>query len=296
MTNFHGENKRRSFFEGWYLKHQVGDRMVAVIPAFHLDEKGKPSASVQVITERGSHWLDYPVGSFKVHPDRFCVRVGGSTFSELGVRLALAGEGITLQGQVHYGPFTPVLYDMMGPFRWVPGMQCNHGVLSLAHSLRGSLEINGERMDFTGGMGYIEKDWGSSFPSHYLWTQCSWQEHGDCTVMVSIANIPVLGGSFTGCIGVVYYGGIEYRLATYHGVQLCKVAPGEVILMQGELQLHIKLLEESPHPLKAPNRGGMTRTIRESGRCRVSYRFTVASKQLFSITDDHASFEQEGYS
>jgi len=40
MNNFHGETKRRSYFEGWYLKHQNAERTVAVIPAFHLDKKG----------------------------------------------------------------------------------------------------------------------------------------------------------------------------------------------------------------------------------------------------------------
>ncbi|MEG1943586.1 MAG: hypothetical protein RR049_07190, partial [Angelakisella sp.] len=156
MTNFHGEAKRRSYFEGWYLKHQIGDRMLAVIPAFHLDYKGKASASVQIITENGSYWLEYPSEAFKVHPKRFCVKVGDSSFSQRGVRLNIRGEGITLVGQLSYGEFTPLASDIMGPFRFLPNMQCNHGVLSLCHSLTGALVLNGERLDFTGGVGYIE--------------------------------------------------------------------------------------------------------------------------------------------
>ncbi|MEG2074815.1 MAG: tocopherol cyclase family protein, partial [Angelakisella sp.] len=217
MTNFHGETKRHSYFEGWYLKHQIGDRMVAVIPAFHLDSKGKASASVQIITENASYWLEYPSEAFKVHPKRFCVKVGDSSFSQSGVHLNIRGEGITLAGQLSYGAFTPLASDIMGPFRFLPNMQCNHGVLSLCHSLTGTLVLNGERLDFTGGVGYIEKDWGSSFPSSYLWTQCNWQDKGNCAVMASIANIPFMGGSFTGCIASVLYDGVEYRLATYSG-------------------------------------------------------------------------------
>ncbi|MEZ4893124.1 MAG: tocopherol cyclase family protein [Saprospiraceae bacterium] len=33
------------------------------------------------------------------------------------------------------------------------------------------LTINGEELDFTGGKGYMEKDWGRSFPSAYFWMQ-----------------------------------------------------------------------------------------------------------------------------
>ncbi|MEG0942461.1 MAG: tocopherol cyclase family protein [Angelakisella sp.] len=293
MNNFHGETKRRSYFEGWYLKHQSAQRTVAVIPAFHLDKKGKPSASIQVITNQGSHWVDYPVEAFKVHPERFVVRVGSSSFSHRGVRLNIVGEGITVTGQVAYGPLTPPSTNMMGPFRFLPAMQCNHGVLSLTHTLTGALTVNGEVIDFTGGVGYIEKDWGSSFPSTYLWTQCSWEDRGGCSIMVSIADIPFFGGSFTGCIAAIYYGGVEYRLATYNGVKICRISPTEAVLMQGELQLHLKLLEQSPHKLKAPRNGDMSRTIHESASCRASYRFTIAGRVLFDFVSENAGFEQD---
>ena len=55
----------------------------------------------------------------------------------------------------------------MGPFRFIAGMECSHGVISMMHSLEGTIEINGEIVDFSGGTGYIETDRGRSFPSAY---------------------------------------------------------------------------------------------------------------------------------
>ena len=55
MRNFHGEHKKKSYFEGWYFKHQGSGRTVAFIPAFHIDEKGERSASLQVITDDGAN-------------------------------------------------------------------------------------------------------------------------------------------------------------------------------------------------------------------------------------------------
>ena len=37
MKQFHGRNKKSSYFEGWYLKHQSGEDTVCFIPAFHVN-------------------------------------------------------------------------------------------------------------------------------------------------------------------------------------------------------------------------------------------------------------------
>lgn len=60
---------------------------------------------------------------------------------------------------------------VMGPFRFAPFMECYHGVLSLDHSVDGTLEVDGERISYEGGRGYTEKDWGRSFPSAWVWVQ-----------------------------------------------------------------------------------------------------------------------------
>ena len=39
-------------------------------------------------------------------------------------------------------------------------MQCSHGVISMGHPLEGSVRLNGETIDFSGGTGYIETDRG----------------------------------------------------------------------------------------------------------------------------------------
>ena len=43
-------------------------------------------------------------------------------------------------------------------------MECYHGIVSMDHTVNGLIEINNEKIDFSEGRGYIEKDWGRSFP------------------------------------------------------------------------------------------------------------------------------------
>lgn len=292
MRNFHGKYKTHPFFEGWYLKHQGNGTTIAFIPSFHVCKDKKRYAQIQVVTENGSHCFRFPPAAFHAEENRFYVRVGANAFSSAGINVDLQGKGLSVKGTLQYGALTPPETDMMGPFRHVPMMQCNHGVLSLTHSLTGTLEINGEAFDFTGGTGYIEKDWGCSFPKSYLWAQLSWFENRDCCTMLSIADIPFAGTSFTGCIASVYYGGREYRLATYRGAKILKYSQREALIEQGPYRLRVQLIQDSgAQKLQAPQNGEMARVIKESPACMVRIHFMVGKITLFDVTRDNASFE-----
>lgn len=293
MKQFHGSHKKHSFFEGWYLKHQQQDCIISLIPAFHLDSSGKPSSSIQVITADYTGCAQFPAQQLLVNQHRFSVQIEKNHVSDTGISVDLELEDFYVKGTLSYGPLTPPETDMMGPFRHLPFMQCNHGVLSLTHSLQGSLDINGITMDFTGGTGYIEKDWGSSFPQSYLWTQSNWDspDGSPCCVMLSIAHIPMITTHFTGCICSVYYQGIEYRLATYHHAKILEYTPLLAVIEQGDYRLLAQRYETSSRPLYAPSNGNMTRTIHESVSTAVRYHFSIRNETLFDITLPNSCFE-----
>lgn len=50
----------------------------------------------------------------------------------------------------------------MGPFSYIPFMECNHSILSMKSSANGLININDKEIKFNNGIGYIEKDWGYS--------------------------------------------------------------------------------------------------------------------------------------
>ncbi len=88
----------------------------------------------------------------------------------------------------------------MGPYGWIPMMECNHGVVSLDHELTGILKVDGTPMDFTGGRGYAEKDWGKSFPAGYVWMQSNHFTADRTSFVGSIAIVPWLFSAFPGFI------------------------------------------------------------------------------------------------
>lgn len=111
--------------------------------------------------------------------------------------------------------------------------------------------------------------------------------------MLSVADIPMAGFHFTGIIGFVLWRGREYRIATYLGARVVQIQDKMVRVVQGNLELDIRLLEEAGQPLKAPVKGNMVRTIHESASCRAFYRFRKKDCTLFAFETDRASFEFE---
>lgn len=85
----------------------------------------------------------------------------------------------------------------MGPFSYVPFMECRHGVFSMTNTVSGCLSINGHAYRFDNDVGYIEGDRGRSLPKVYAWTQCNFFDESPCSIMLSIADIPLGSIHFT---------------------------------------------------------------------------------------------------
>lgn len=278
----------RDYFCGWYFKSQSDLQTLAVIPAFHRT-KDERSCSIQLITDTASWNVRFPYSEFQ--KSKSSIRIGQNQFREQGLHLELYSSGLSASGSLQFGPFTPIQYDIMGPFRYVPFMECRHSVFSMRHSVTGNVNINGVSYVFRDDVGYLEGDRGRSFPKEYAWTQCSFPEGA---LMLSTADIPLGRYHFTGIIGIILWKGTEYRLATYLGAKAVKIQSGEIIVRQNSTQLTVRQLEQSAHhPLYAPTGGAMARTIHEHAACRVFYRFQKDGDTLFEFESPNAAFEYE---
>lgn len=277
----------QDLFYGWYLKTQTDAQTLAVIPAVHQTRR-KRTCSIQIITDDNAWTVTFPQKIFR--RVRKHISIGENIFGERGIRLSVNTPGLCASGKLQFGPLTPLKYDIMGPFALVPFMECRHRVFSMQHLVNGSVIINGKKYFFRNAVGYWEGDQGRSFPKEYLWTQCCFDGG---SIMLSVADIPMAGLHFTGIIGVVLWHGKEYRLATYLGAKAVRLENGSVRIVQGDMELEARLLEPAGKVLKAPTKGSMVRTIRESVACRTYYRFRKRNHTFFSFESDRASFEYE---
>jgi tocopherol cyclase len=305
---YQGSRRRRRYFEGWYFKQVSADpsEAWAFIPGISRGEApGEGCSFVQAIEGRRGRtwWFEYPLSEFEASSRSLDIRVGPSRFSDRGISLRLEGGGASFRGELGYGPLgRPPLRilspGVMGPFSFLPFMQCRHALVSLAHRVEGSFEAEGRTVDMEGGRGYIEKDWGSSMPASWIWTQTNnFPGLGD-SFMLSIANIPWMGGAFTGFLCVGYLGGRYLREATYTGARIegFRLSDAELALSiaRGRSRIELRAGRSRGGLLRAPVDGLLSRRIAESGDASVALRWTLGGKLLFEGEAPGAGLELVG--
>ena len=305
---FQGNRQRSNYFEGWYNKlvDASHEHAWAFIPGITLHKADK-HAFVQAINGKtGQTWyLRYPLEQFRYSRKAYYAEIGRNRFSRDFMELDIDRDDavfkgrIDFEGQVGYSA-TLRRPGIMGWYRYMPFMQCYHGVVSMNHKLSGRLQADGQPIDFTNGKGYIEKDWGSAMPKNWIWMQCNHFERENVSFMLSMADVPWIGKSFPGFLGFLLLDGKTYHFATYTGARISKLQKekNEVslsILAKGfQLNIHGRKdgVSASKGALKAPVEEGMARIIHENINARLHLTLTDRRGELlFEGTGLNAGLE-----
>ena len=165
---YHGWGKTKSYFEGWYYKVLTKDEKYAfaIIPGIAMDAEGKKQAFIQILdgNKLSAQYFKFDADLFTADSKKFKVNIDTNRFEINNISLDLPKfKGhLTFKQQI---PWPNRWYSpgIMGPYTFVPFMECYHGILSMDHEIQGVLEIDGERIDFSDGRGYIEKRLGTLF-------------------------------------------------------------------------------------------------------------------------------------
>jgi hypothetical protein len=270
---FQGNLNIRDYFEGWYYKltKPGRERAISLIPGVST-ARGDAHAFIQVIDSKDcrTEYIRFPLACFTASKKELAVNIGGNTFYRDKIAVDLKGLEFTIRGNLSFYDIVPfpkkrTSPGIMGPFSFLPFMECNHGIVNIRHSITGSLAVNGAETDFSGGTGYIEKDWGRSFPSFWIWTQ---GHDANADFMFSIADIPFLGRRFTGIISFIYTQGRYYPLATYNGARLTQFSLHDetfcAAVENKKYRLALTVRRAKGGTLIAPARGLMRRDLEET--------------------------------
>lgn len=299
---YQGWGKTRQYFEGWYIKVVSRDERYALafIPGIAMTREGERHAFVQVMhgSENKAYYHRFEAATFQPSDQSFAVAVGTNHFSEQGIVLELPDYSGSLRftGLTHW-PKMLGAPGIMGWYGFVPFMECFHGIVSMHHGLEGVLHINGEAVDFTGGRGYIEKDWGRSFPKAYVWMQSNHFGDTPASLIASVAHIPWLGSAFVGFISGFWLEGRLFRFATYTGARkrlLIHEDTVEINFKNPRTELRILAHKADGVALVSPLSGAMTGKVNESLQARIEVELFERGHRIFAGTGSSAGLEVAG--
>jgi hypothetical protein len=270
-TIFQGKITAKSYFEGWYFKLvDATDQFIfAIIPGIALDKKsGTSHAFIQILNGKTAEYeyLQFPLTDFEASPKQFFISIGKNTFSNTHLTVDIDRPEIKLHGELKFTDIIPfptsfLRPNVMGPFTYLPFMQCYHGLVNLSSKIEGVLTVNNLKVDFSGGKGYIEKDYGTSFPDNWIWMQSNHFSEDGTTFFFSLAKIPYLGLKFPGFLCVFTYREKKLVFATYTGAKITHltISPEQVKIQVENSKFRLKISAKKSDWVGKDNVGAIMR-------------------------------------
>lgn len=303
---FHGHH-RNHFFEGWYFKTVLSESNItlALIPGISKNPED-PHAFIQVFISPQMifKYIRFDQSDFSVQDYPFKVSLKDNVFSLETIKFTYHDKDLFLDLSARINGITPIktsLYSptIMGPFHYVPRMECNHGVISMNHTLNGTLTLNDSIIHFKNEKGYIEKDWGTSFPSKYVWCQSNHFFNPNTSLFLSIATIPMIGFEFEGLIANITHNNQETRFATYNfskfKIETIDEHTRLITLTKGPLKCILKITSPSSIALVSPKQGSMKDMIKEGLEGQIHLQLFNGSTLLIDDIGIHSGVEFSGY-
>lgn len=296
---FQGEkylDKEKNYFEGWYFKNTNKENGISFIPGININENEK-KAFIQIITNDKSYYVNYNIDEFKFSDNPFCIKIGKNLFSKMNLHIDIDDkkQNLKIDGDIKYSNDKNIKTNflnpnIMGPFSYVSFMECNHAILCMQNKIHGKININNYEMNFNDGIGYIEKDWGCSFPKKYIWCQGNNFENSNASFMISIADIPFKIFNFRGVICDFIIDDKEYKFTTYNNSKIEKLNVNSkylnITLKKGDYSINIKSKYDKGLNLKAPIKGKMDKHIFEN----INSKIDITLKK-----DEQIIFEDSSY-
>ncbi|NVM16406.1 MAG: hypothetical protein HWN80_01725 [Candidatus Lokiarchaeota archaeon] len=278
---FQGNLKKKYYYEGWYNKIVDINRnfVYTFIPTIAINKKANSShAFVQILDGKTGHtdYIIYELDQFEnLANNDFHIRIGNNVFSSRGFELNIIQNKTKIKGLIEYT--TPVLWPktflqpgIMGIMSFFPFLETYHDIVSMNHGLKGKIDFNGRILDFNGGKGYLEKDWGTSFPKAYIWAQTNHFSNPQLSFILSIALVPLFKIRVKGFFCVIWYQGNFYKFATYSGakIKLLDINSDELKIKIEDRKLSLQIIINKKNirfsKLKAPVSGMMSSNIIET--------------------------------
>ena len=131
---------------------------IAFIPGISINQKEK-NVFIQGITNDFSYFVDYNINDFKFNLKPFYVKIGNNFFSKekLHIDINDNSQNLIVCGDIKYSDSKKISTNIlnpniMGPFAYVPFMECNHAILNMKNKANGQININNNKIMFDNGL------------------------------------------------------------------------------------------------------------------------------------------------
>lgn len=310
---FQGRGLYAHAFNSWYYKlvDATGRHVWAIVPGIRMDrDPDRACCFLQFIDGVTGRTVrqEFPIHQFWASRERFDIVCSHSRFSLTDLQLDIEQPALQLTGSLHFSavqgwsprPWSP---GTLGPLALIPVPGAYHAVTGMAPRITGNLWCDGEQIDFTGGRGYMEHDWGTAFPPVRAWTQCNHFPADGAALTATITDVPAAGRLVHTFLVVFLCEGEFHTWTSWNGARLLRFRRDDHHLEFSVLRRHL-LLEvwsggrSSVGQVAVPRDGRSARMLTQELTATCQVRLTQFSQSgdriLFEERGQHASLEISG--
>ncbi len=287
MNRFRFENKKKkNYFEGWYFRftNNTTNENYALIFAMTKD-KDNPHSFIQFYdgTKHTSKYYTFPLGDMKYDVLTNTVHIGKNTLSPKSCHFEDKDIIIdaTVTDHISLVPYKNS-DSAMGYLSKAP-LECFQEVIYMNATANVIINEKGITHKFSGNS-YMEKTFGTSFPTKWVWMQSNFGR--ESIFSFSVGLVPVLFLKIKGFFLIFQYNHKEYRFSSYNFSKI-KVDQKDkdviISIYKGKNKVILKAKTSHPVKLVGPSkRGKMNLEVFESINSTCTLEFYENNELILS--------------
>lgn len=212
-SSLRGNFERSKFFEGWFQKvfSTQHNASFLFIYGYATRNSNDKFGFLQVLIPNQTPEIVYfPKDEVSCDVDHHIFRMGNNMFTTESIRVSTSDLGIDLK-LLNTHPVRS-FKNSMGYTYYIPNLPCYHSVLNISQTVSGEIQHKGQCYVLDNEMGYLEKNWGASFPERYFWVHAVDPNDPGVSLLFSRAEIMWLGKTFIKHVGHLRFDGNQIDL------------------------------------------------------------------------------------
>jgi tocopherol cyclase len=288
-SSLRGNFERSRFFEGWFQKvfSKQHNASFLLIYGYATRNSNDKFGFLQVLIPNQPPLIVYfPKDEVSCHVKSHVFRMGNNIFTTESIRITTSDLGIDLNLTNNH----PIksFKNSMGYAYYIPNLPCYHSVLNTSQIVFGEIRHKGEHYVLENEMGYLEKNWGISFPESYFWVHAVDPTDPNISLLFSRAEIVWLGKIFIKHVGHLRFDGKQIDLRELKNFTFSNIIDGPenqtIQIRSVSIQLDIGLGFGTKVHFQGPNDGELSRAICHQSDAKIevslTWKNTIRSFQM----------------
>lgn len=292
---FRKNDSKHPYFEGYYFKFINKNKEMVIIIAGISISKNEKYSFIQLASnyDKNVAFYKFPLSEFKSLKHNFQFSIGSNTFksNEITLNLDKINVHLQLKNSTNWNRST-LNPNIMGFLSFIPRVECKHDVITINSEVTGSVEFPNRTISFDNSSGYIEKNWGSSFPEKYMWLHANQFNNNQLSLQFAMAKPKWLFFRPKVYIGYLMNGKIIHFGS--HRLSLARVQTNAkettIRINKFRHNIIIRVTNKTPINLISPKEGKLQNKISEYLNSNIE--LIVIKKRLFGknkeIINDHS--------